>query len=136
MAPQRQALTDVDPYAPTEPEATIPVFRRNQAPAGLATKRQLRGLGLRPGGQDPVAEVETRGPKNGLLYEIATAKPVRPMTLAREFALDRAMAARETCKRYDAITTVSRSDLASAWSVTTAPPPTPPATPFPQARTA
>jgi hypothetical protein len=90
-------LVDVDPYAPTKPQATIPVYKRNQAPEGLATKRQLRAMGLRPGGQDVVAEVETRGPKNGFLYEIAKAKPVRPMTLAKEFALDKAMAARQTC---------------------------------------
>ncbi|GGX40000.1 RRQRL motif-containing zinc-binding protein [Streptomyces chryseus] len=54
-------------------------------------------MGLRPGGQDPVAEVETLGPRNGLLYEIAKALPVRPMTLAKECALDKAMAARQTC---------------------------------------
>ncbi|MDX2630299.1 hypothetical protein PV381_27755 [Streptomyces scabiei] len=90
-------LVDVDLYAPTEPQATIPVYKRNQAPEGLATKRQLRAMGLRPGGQDVVAEVETLGPKNGFLYEIAKAKPVRPMTLAMEYALDKAMAARQTC---------------------------------------
>lgn len=94
---QDEDLVDTDPYAPDIPEATIPVFKRLCAPSGYATKRQLRSMGLRPGGQEPVAEVETRGPKNGLLYEIAKARPVRPMTLAKEFALDRAMAARQTC---------------------------------------
>ncbi|WP_329564376.1 ferrous iron transport protein A (plasmid) [Streptomyces uncialis] len=88
---------DADRCVPDVPETTIPVFKRLCAPLGYATKRQLRAMGLRPGGQDPVAEVETRGPKNGLLYEIAKARPVRPMTLAKEFALDRAMAARQTC---------------------------------------
>ncbi|MCX4598321.1 hypothetical protein OG819_55275 [Streptomyces sp. NBC_01549] len=90
-------LVDVDPYAPTKPQTTIPVYKRNQAPEGLATKRQLRDMGLRPGGQEVVAEVETLGPKNGYLYENAQAKPVRPMTLAKEHALDKAMAARQTC---------------------------------------
>ncbi|WP_331725511.1 ferrous iron transport protein A (plasmid) [Streptomyces sp. NBC_01102] len=90
-------LVDVDPFAPEEPPPTIPVYKRNQAPEGLATKRQLKEMGLRPGGQQVVAEVETRGPKNGFLYEIALAKPVRPMTLAKEYALDKAMAARQTC---------------------------------------
>ncbi|MEU0835988.1 RRQRL motif-containing zinc-binding protein [Streptomyces sp. NPDC005969] len=85
-------VANVDPYATAEPEATTPVFKRLCAPSGLATKRQLRDMGLRPGGQDPVAEVETRGPKNGLLYEIAKALPVRPMTLDKEAALDKAMA--------------------------------------------
>ncbi|MFI7178954.1 RRQRL motif-containing zinc-binding protein [Streptomyces spororaveus] len=97
MAGQDEDLVDVDPYAPAEPETTIPVFKRLCAPSGYATKRQLRAMGLRPGGQEPVAEVETRGPKNGLLYEIAKARPVRPMTLAKEHALDKAMAARQTC---------------------------------------
>ncbi|WP_437098818.1 RRQRL motif-containing zinc-binding protein [Streptomyces flavidovirens] len=54
-------------------------------------------MGLRPGGQDPVAEVKCRGPKNGLLYRIDLALPKRPMTLAKEAALDKAMAARQTC---------------------------------------
>ncbi|MEU9983749.1 RRQRL motif-containing zinc-binding protein [Streptomyces sp. NPDC050856] len=97
MDGQDEDLVDVDPYAPAEPASTIPVFKRLCAPSGLATKRQLRAMGLRPGGQAPVAEVETRGPKNGLLYEIAKALPVRPMTLAKEYALDKAMAARQTC---------------------------------------
>ncbi|MCY0923564.1 MULTISPECIES: RRQRL motif-containing zinc-binding protein [unclassified Streptomyces] len=97
MSGQDEDLVDVDPYAPNEPEPTIPVFKRLCAPSGYATKRQLRAMELRPGGQAPIAEVETRGPKNGLLYEIAKAKPVRPMTLAKEYALDKAMAARQTC---------------------------------------
>ncbi|WP_459754463.1 RRQRL motif-containing zinc-binding protein [Streptomyces sennicomposti] len=92
-------LVDVDPYAPTEPPTTIPVYKRNQAPEGLATKRQLRAMGLSRRGLEVVAEVETRGPKNGYLYEIAKAQPVRPMTLAQEYALDRAMAARQTCPK-------------------------------------
>ncbi|WP_224228325.1 MULTISPECIES: RRQRL motif-containing zinc-binding protein [Streptomyces] len=94
---ENDALVDIDPYAPTGPQATLPVYKRNQAPDGLATKRQLRAMGLSYGGLDVVAEVETRGPKNGYLYEIAKARPIRPMTLAQEYALDKAMAARQTC---------------------------------------
>lgn len=90
-------LVDVDPHAPKKPERTIPVFGRLQAPDGLATKRQLAAMGLRPGGQDPVAEVKCRGPKNGFLYRIDLALPKRPMTLAKEAALDKAMAVRQTC---------------------------------------
>ncbi|MFE2192209.1 RRQRL motif-containing zinc-binding protein [Streptomyces olivaceus] len=90
---ENDALVDIDPYAPTGPQAN----KRNQAPDGLATKRQLRAMGLSYGGLDVVAEVETRGPKNGYLYEIAKARPIRPMTLAQEYALDKAMAARQTC---------------------------------------
>ena len=89
MDTQRTALVDVDPYASKAPEPTIFVLRRNQAPSGL-TKRQLRAMGLRPGGQGPVAEVETLGPRNGLLYRVDPALPNRSMTRAKEYALDRA----------------------------------------------
>jgi hypothetical protein len=92
-------LHDVDPHAPAVPPSVLPVYKRHAAPKGLATRRQLRDLGLRKGGQDPVAEVETRGPRNGFLYEVARAQPVRPMTLPMEVALDKAMAARQTCPR-------------------------------------
>jgi hypothetical protein len=69
----------------------------------LATKRQLRAVGLRPGGQDPVAVLYFRCRRAGKLtfanlYLIAKALPVRPMTPARWAALDRAMAARRTCR--------------------------------------
>lgn len=69
----------------------------------LATKRQLRALGKRPGGQDPVAFLYFRCHRAGKLvfanlYLIALAKPVRPMTPARQAALDKAMAARRTCR--------------------------------------
>lgn len=70
----------------------------------LATRRQLRAMGLRPGGQDPVAVVYFRCRKAAKqvfanLYLIEQAKPVRPMTPARAAALDKAMAARRTCRQ-------------------------------------
>ncbi|GAA3554323.1 hypothetical protein GCM10022222_42480 [Amycolatopsis ultiminotia] len=69
----------------------------------LATKRQLRAMGKRPGGQDPCAFLYFRCRKAGKLvfanlYLIEKAKPVRPMTPARQAALDKAMAARRTCR--------------------------------------
>lgn len=71
-----------------------------QAPQGLATRRQLRAMGLRPGGHDPVAQVECRGGKRvAYLYRVDLALPKLPMTLAKEAALDKAMAARQTCPR-------------------------------------
>lgn len=71
--------------------------------AVLATTRQLRTMGKRPGGQDPVAFLYFRCRKAGKLvfanlYLIDAAKPVRPMTPARQAALDKAMAARRTCR--------------------------------------
>ncbi|WP_020673860.1 RRQRL motif-containing zinc-binding protein [Amycolatopsis nigrescens] len=69
----------------------------------LATKRQLRAMGLRPGGQDPVAVLYFRCRKAcrltfANLYLVEKALPVRPMTPARQAALDKAMAARRTCR--------------------------------------
>ncbi|RLV66117.1 hypothetical protein STAN_1638 [Streptomyces sp. CBMAI 2042] len=77
------------------------VYRWRLAPDGLATRRQLRALGLRPGGQDVVAEVHRprrrREPLVAYLYRVDHAKPVRPMTPARAAALAAAMRARRTC---------------------------------------
>jgi hypothetical protein len=68
----------------------------------LATYRQLRALGLRPGGADPVAVLYFHS-RPGMrmvfanLYLIATAKPVRPMTDAKWAAVAAARVARCTC---------------------------------------
>ncbi|WRZ96411.1 hypothetical protein OHB54_46540 (plasmid) [Streptomyces sp. NBC_01007] len=77
------------------------------APEGLATRRQLRAQGLRPAGQTPI-ELRCRKclyypervcTRPTFLYRIDRAKPVRPMTLAQERALDRAMEARQRCPK-------------------------------------
>ncbi|MGW3255783.1 RRQRL motif-containing zinc-binding protein [Streptomyces fungicidicus] len=81
--------------------AAIPTYRWRLAPDGLATRRQLRARGLRPGGQDVAAQVERprrrRGPLVAYLYSIEQAKPVRPMTPAKWAALAKANAARRVC---------------------------------------
>jgi len=81
--------------------AAIPTYRWRLAPHGLATRRQLRALGLRPGGQDVAAQLERprrrRGPLVAYLYSIEQAKPVRPMTPAKWAALAKANAARRVC---------------------------------------
>ncbi|MEU6295955.1 RRQRL motif-containing zinc-binding protein [Streptomyces erythrochromogenes] len=81
--------------------AGLPVYRWRLAPDGLATRRQLRALGLRPGGQDVVAQIERprrkRGPLVAYLYRIDRARPVRPMTVRRADALAKANAARRRC---------------------------------------
>ncbi|MER7761378.1 RRQRL motif-containing zinc-binding protein [Streptomyces sp. NPDC097619] len=81
--------------------STLPVYRWRLAPDGLATRRQLRAVGLRPGGQDVVAQLERprrgRGPLVAYLYRIDLAVPVRPMTSRRWGALALAMLARRTC---------------------------------------
>ena len=83
----------------------LPLLSYGIAPRTLlATRRQLRRMGLRPGGADPVAVLYFRCHRAGKLvyanlYLIASAKPVRPMTPARAAALGKAMAARRTCRQ-------------------------------------
>ncbi|MBM7169251.1 hypothetical protein JQK87_12630 [Streptomyces sp. G44] len=81
--------------------ASLPVYPWRLAPDGLATRRQLRALGLRPGGQDVAAQIERprrrRPPLVAYLYRIELARPVRPMTLAKRRALAKANRARRTC---------------------------------------
>ncbi|MYW08591.1 hypothetical protein GT034_09585 [Streptomyces sp. SID2563] len=91
-------LADTDPHDPGD--GSLPVFRWRQAGPGLATRRQLREMGLRPGGAEPVARIECLGGQRwAWLYRIDLAKPKLPMTLAKEAALDKAMAARQTCRQ-------------------------------------
>ncbi|MBB4714273.1 hypothetical protein BJ965_004155 [Streptomyces luteogriseus] len=79
----------------------LPVYPWKFAPDGLATRRQLRAKGLRPGGQDVAAQLERprrrREPLVAYLYRVEDAKPVRPMTPARWVALAKANTARRTC---------------------------------------
>ncbi|MFE7611661.1 RRQRL motif-containing zinc-binding protein [Streptomyces celluloflavus] len=80
---------------------SLPVFRWRLAPDGYATRRQLRARGLRPGGQQVVAQLERprrrRPPLVAYLYRVDLAKPVRPMTPARWAALAKANRARRIC---------------------------------------
>ncbi|MEV0991829.1 RRQRL motif-containing zinc-binding protein [Streptomyces sp. NPDC049949] len=81
--------------------STLPVYPWRLAPEGLATRRQLRAAGLRPGGQDVVAQLERpryrRGPLVAFLYRVDRALPVRPMSAAKRAALAAANTARRTC---------------------------------------
>lgn len=82
--------------------STLPTYPWRCAPDGLATYRQLRALGLRPGGQDPVGQVERRRrrgrpPLVAFLYRVDRALPVRPMTPGRWRAVEAALRARRTC---------------------------------------
>ncbi|RPK27515.1 hypothetical protein EES37_36975 [Streptomyces sp. ADI91-18] len=89
-------------------DATLPEHDRGAIPEGLLTRRQLREKGLSPGGHDPVAILRCKycayrpdqscnHPTRGWLYREDFARPKRVPTLAQEWALDRAMAARSTC---------------------------------------
>jgi hypothetical protein len=75
------------------------VFGFRQAPAGLATRRQLRAMGRRPGGQDITALIEwRRGRRWAGLYRIDLARPVGVVTPNKRAALDKANTARRTCR--------------------------------------
>ncbi|MFC5723506.1 RRQRL motif-containing zinc-binding protein [Streptomyces gamaensis] len=86
---------------PTGAVHGLPTYPWRCAPDGLATRRQLRARGLRPGGQPIAAQVlrprYRRGPLVAYLYRIDRAKPVRAMTPAKRAALAKAMCARRTC---------------------------------------
>ncbi|MBW1601788.1 hypothetical protein JJV70_06615 [Streptomyces sp. JJ66] len=95
-------LTRADCHDPTGARFGLPTYPWRLAPEGLATRRQLRAAGLRPGGQDPVAQVlrprrRGREPLTAYLYRIDAALPVRAMTPAKWAALAAALAARRTC---------------------------------------
>ncbi len=92
-------------FDPTGARYGIPTYPWKFAPTGLATRRQLREQGLRPGGQPIQAQVmfPRRGRKSGVqvayLYRIDLALPVRPMTSRKWGALALAMLARRTCPK-------------------------------------
>ena len=78
----------------------IPTYWWRGAPEGLATRRQLRALGLCPGGHEPVAQVlwmRRRKDAVAYLYSIAAAKPKRVPTAAQLAAVEKALAARRIC---------------------------------------
>lgn len=90
-------------YDPTGTTWGIPTFPWRLAPDGMATRRQLRAKGLRPGGQPIAAQImrRSRRRKTGYavayLYRLELALPVRPMTPGKWAAHAAAMLARRTC---------------------------------------
>lgn len=85
-------------YDPEGVRFGLPTYPYLWAPKGLYTIRQLRALGLRPGGQEPAAQIIwRRGKRVAYLYFASLALPKRTATPAQLAALDRAMKARRTC---------------------------------------
>jgi hypothetical protein len=90
-------------YDPTGSTWGMPTFPWRLAPDGMATRRQLRAKGLRPGGQPIAAQLMRRSRRRkagyavAYLYRIDLAKPVRPMTPGKWAAHAAAMTARRTC---------------------------------------
>ncbi|HZM82937.1 MAG TPA: RRQRL motif-containing zinc-binding protein [Candidatus Limnocylindrales bacterium] len=78
----------------------LPTFVWRGAPPGLATLRQLRAAGLRPGGQPIAAQILWRGvggTRTAYLYRIDLAKPKRVASPAQRAAIGKALLARRTC---------------------------------------
>ncbi|PZF92268.1 hypothetical protein C1I93_19710 [Micromonospora endophytica] len=85
-------------YDPTGTRFGFPTYPYRMAPSGLATLRQLRAAGLRPGGHDPVAQIFwRRGKRVAYLYRLDLAKPKRTATPAQREAIGKALRARRTC---------------------------------------
>lgn len=86
-------------YDPLGTRYGFPTFPYRMAPTGLATRRQLRASGLRPGGNDPVAQILwRRGDRVAYLYRLDQAKPKRTATTAQRQAITKALRARRTCR--------------------------------------
>ena len=90
----------IDYYDPGGDRYGLPTYPYHCAPGGLATIRQLRDQGLRPGGQPAAAQILWRRRKRlitAYLYRIDLAKPKRQATPAQLAAIGKALAARRIC---------------------------------------
>ncbi len=88
-------------YDPTGSRYGFPTFPYRYAPEGLATRRQLRTLGLRPDGHDPVAQILWRHRtqvRTAYLYSLDLTRPKRAATPAQLAAVAKALTARRTCR--------------------------------------
>ena len=87
-------------YDPTGDRYGIPTYPYHWAPEGLFTVRQLRLLGLRPGGQHIAGQILWRHRTQcrvAYLYREDLAKPKRQATPAQLRAIARALRARRIC---------------------------------------
>ena len=87
-------------YDPGGQRYGLPTYPFRWAPGIYATRRQLRDRGLRPGGQQPCAQVlwKHRGKRRvAYLYLVSLALPKRTATPAQMRAVCAALSARMTC---------------------------------------
>ena len=88
----------VEFYDPDGQRYGLPTYPYHWAPKGLLTIRQLRARGLRPGGQQPAAQILWRnGKRVAYLYHATLAMPRRHATPAQLAAIAAALRARRTC---------------------------------------
>jgi hypothetical protein len=88
-------------YDPAGQRHGLPTFPFHYAPAGLATRRQLRAAGLRPNGQPVFAQILWRHRKQvrtAYLYRLDMAVPKRSATPAQLAAVAKALLARRVCR--------------------------------------
>jgi hypothetical protein len=89
-------------------DANPPLYPWRAAPSNLATRAQLRAMGLRPGRQEVQGLVVWRSRRGGRprvdglryaeLFDVGRARPRIAMTNRRASALAAALAARRTCR--------------------------------------
>jgi hypothetical protein len=87
-------------YDPKGTRYGLATYPYRLAPDGLATARQLRAQGLRPGGQEVCAQILWRHRKHtrvAYLYRLDLAKPKRHATPAQLAAIAKALRARRIC---------------------------------------
>jgi len=87
-------------YDPAGSRYGLPTYPWRMAPSGLLTTRQLRARGLRPGGQQPAAQIlwKHRARRRvAYLYHQNLALPRRQASPAQLAAIARALLARRTC---------------------------------------
>ncbi|MFJ8628896.1 RRQRL motif-containing zinc-binding protein [Kitasatospora sp. NPDC093550] len=83
----------------------MPTWAWGTAPDHLATRDQLRRMGLRPGRQPVAGQLRWNsskacrdgGVREAYLYRIDLAEPIGPLTPGRARGLEAAMRARRTC---------------------------------------
>ncbi|GGL16404.1 RRQRL motif-containing zinc-binding protein [Mangrovihabitans endophyticus] len=78
----------------------LPTYWWRGAPAGYATRRQLRAAGLCPGRQPIAAQIlwaGVGGTRTAYLYRLDLARPKRTATPAQRRAIRTALRARRTC---------------------------------------
>jgi hypothetical protein len=91
----------VEFYDPDGSRYGFPTFPYRYAPEHLATRRQLRAEGLRPNGNDPVAQIlwrHRRQVRTAHLYRRDLAAPKRTATPAQLAVIAKMLRARRTCR--------------------------------------
>ena len=79
----------------------LPTYSWRCAPPGLATRRQLRAAGLRPGRQPVAGQVVYRRwgrTRYAYLYRTDLARPKKPATRGQLAAVQAALRARRVCR--------------------------------------